>query len=469
MKVAGCTQSSPSGASVEEAQAFLRDHPVVDAIDVVLVDANDIGRGKMIRRHELLSLYENGRHFPTSILGLDVAGEDVDATGLIWDVGDADRLAWPIPGTLAPLTWTVPARAQVLVSLFELDGSPMAADPRHAMCRQIDRLVADGLRPAAAIELEFFLFAPERGPDGRPQPARAALDGRASTGTQVYGLEELDGMQPLYADVYAAAKAQQLPLETLISEYAAGQYELTLHYQTELGRAADDLVMLKRLVRAVALRHGMTACFMAKPSSGDSASGMHLHLSLSDGSGKNVFSEQRPGEVNAPLRNAIGGLLSTMAESMAVFAPHANSWRRLTSRSYAPVAPTWGFNNRSVAIRVPAAPVAARRLEHRVAGVDANPYLVAATVLAGLRHGLAARLDPGPAVNGNGYEETNYGGARLPPDWRSAIACAKDSTFLRDALGNTLHRAFVAIKESELLRVTSTVTELDYRLYLELI
>jgi len=113
--VAGCTQSSPSGASVEEAQACLRDHPDVDAIDVVLVDANGIGRGKMIRRHELLSLYENGRHFPTSILGLDVAGEDVDATGLIWDVGDADRLAWPIPGTLAPLTWTVPARAQVLV------------------------------------------------------------------------------------------------------------------------------------------------------------------------------------------------------------------------------------------------------------------------------------------------------------------------------------------------------------------
>src|SRR5207244_11655904 len=125
-----------------------------------------------------------------------------------------------------------------------------------------------------------------------PQPARAALDGRASTGTQVYGLEELDGMQPLYADVYAAAKAQQLPLETLISEYAAGQYELTLHYQTELGRAADDLVMLKRLVRAVARRHGMTACFMAKPSSGASGQGRHLHLSLRAGRGENGVSAQ---------------------------------------------------------------------------------------------------------------------------------------------------------------------------------
>jgi len=158
-----------------------------------------------------------------------------------------------------------------------------------------------------------------------------------------------------------------------------------------------------------------------------------------------------------------------MAESMVVFAPHANSWRRLASRSYAPVAPTWGFNNRSVAVRVPAGPIAARRFEHRVAGVDANPYLVAAAVLAGLRHGLESRLDPGPAVDGNGYKESNYGAALLPPDWRSAIACAKDSAFLRDALGTTLHRAFVAIKESELLRVTSTVSELDYRLYLELI
>ena len=462
-------QSPPAGASVEEAEAFLRDHPDVDAIDVVLVDSNGIGRGKIIRRHELLPLYQNGRHFPTSILGVDVAGEDVDATGLIWDVGDADRLAWPIPGTLAPLTWTVPARAQVLVSLFEVDGSPMAADPRHAMCRQIDRLMADGLCAVGAFELEFFLFAAERGPDGRPQPARAALDGRQSTGTQVYGLEELDGMQPLFADIYAAAKAQQLPLETLISEYGPGQYELTLHYRSDLGRAADDLVMLKRLVRAVARRHGMTACFMAKPSCGRAGSGMHLHLSLSDTTGKNMFSDKSAGEVNELLRNAIGGLLSTMAESMVVFAPHANSWRRLASRSYAPVAPTWGFNNRSVAVRVPAGPTAARRFEHRVAGVDANPYLVAAAVLAGLRHGLESRLDPGPAVDGNGYKESNYGTTRLPPDWRSAIACAKESAFVRDALGTTLHRAFVAIKESELLRVASTVSELDYRLYLELI
>ncbi len=458
--------TSPSGSSVDEAVSFLESHPAIEAFDIVLVDANGIGRGKIVRRHELTGLYENGRHLPISILGLDITGEDVHETGLIWDSGDGDLRAWPVPGTLAPLHGTSPQRGQLLLSMFDLDGRPMASDPRHALKRQVERLAAKGLFPAGAFELEFFLLANERDADGRVQPARAVLDGRASGKTEVYSVDHLHGMEPLFSDIYAAARAQGIPAETVISEYAPGQYELTLHYREDVMRAADDLVMLKRLVRAQARRHGVTACFMAKPIEKYAGSGMHLHVSLRDGAGRNVFSEAGGESLSLPLLQALGGLAATMGESMLVFAPHANSWRRFVSQSYAPVAPTWGVNNRSVALRVPAGDARNRRIEHRPSGVDANPYLVAATVLAGIAKGLDERIDPGPETTGNGYEAAASADAAMPGDWKTAIDAAKASAFLKEALGEDLHRTFTAIKQAEYLRVARTVSELDYHLYL---
>jgi glutamine synthetase len=457
--------NSPSGSTVEEAATFLDQHPEIEAFDVVLTDANGVGRGKIIRRHELAAIYEGGRHMPISILGLDITGEDVHETGLIWDSGDGDLRAWPIPGTLKPLHGTSPARGQVLMSMYHLDGSPMTSDPRHALARQIRRLAEKGLHPAGAFELEFFLLANERDAEGRVQPAGAVLDGRRSGKTEVYSVDHLHGMEPLFSDIYAAAKAQGVPVETVISEYAPGQYELTLHYRKDIMQAADDLVMLKRLVRAAARRHGVTACFMAKPIEKYAGSGMHLHVSMLDDSGRNIFSEEEEGKWAPALLQSLGGLAATMPEAMLVFAPHANSWRRFVAQSYAPIAPTWGVNNRSVALRVPAGDVKNRRIEHRPSGVDTNPYLVAATVLAGISKGLDEKLDPGPETTGNGYENA----PKLPDapgDWRSAIEAATASEFLKEALGPDLHRTFTAIKHAEYMRVARTVSELDYHLYL---
>jgi glutamine synthetase len=270
----------------------------------------------------------------------------------------------------------------------------------------------------------------------------------------------------LFADIYASAKAQGVPAETVISEYAPGQYELTLNYRKDVLQAADDLVLLKRLVRAAARRHGVIACFMAKPIERYAGSGMHFHVSMQDDAGRNIFSEAREGEWAPTLLHALGGLAATMAESMLVFAPHANSWRRFVAQSYAPLAPIWGVNNRSVALRVPAGDVKNRRIEHRPAGVDANPYLVAATVLAGIAKGFDEKLDPGPAVTGNGYEVAASARGAMPADWRSAIEAAKASGFLKAALGADLHKTFTAIKQAEYLRVARTVSELDYHLYL---
>ncbi len=458
------TEICPSGASIEEAEAFLEANPHIEAVDILLHDSNGIGRGKIIRRHELLSVFKGGRHLPISILGLDIVGEDVHDTGLIWDAGDGDLRAWPVPGSLVAQHGTSPARGEMFLTQYHLDGTPMLSDPRHALISQVKQMKALGFTPSAAFELEFFLLDPERAADGSIKPARDVLDGRFSAKTEVYSVDQLIGMQPLFDDIYASAAKAGITAETLISEYAPGQYELTLHYRDDILLAADDLVRLKRIVRAQARRHGVVACFMAKPFADYAGSGMHLHVSLCDDDGSNVLTEAPGAGWIDTIRHAIGGTLATMGESMLVFAPHANSWRRFANQSYAPVSPTWGVNNRSVAVRIPAGDAKARRIEHRPSGVDANPYLVAATVLAAMRYGIENRIEPGPETTGNGYEAAE--GANIPRDWRSAIEAAQQSGFLKAALGEEMHRTFTAVKAAEYARVARTIPDVDFDLYL---
>lgn len=445
-----------------EARAFLDANPDVEAIELSITDPGGIARGKLIAREELLSLFTDGRCVAGSILGLDVTGEDVEATGLVWSVGDADRLCRPIPGTLVRAPWMSRPGAQVLMTMYETDGQPCFADPRHALARSVERLQRLGLRPVMAAEIEFYLVAKDA--QGRLVPAPGLLSQRSPQRLDSYGLGKLHDMAPLFDEIYAAARTQGLPLRTLMSEYAPGQYEITLLHRNDALRAIDDAILFKRLIRATALRHGLTACFMAKPFADHAGSGMHMHVSLQDEIGNNAFAADDP--AGTPLlRNAIGGLQKTMAESMLVFAPNANSYRRFRLQSYAPVAPTWGINNRSVSLRVPAGAPASRHVEHRVSGADANPYLVAATVLAGVHEGIVAGLDPGPPMTGNGYESGIA--ATLPRDWRSAIAAAESSSFLREALGESFLRSFIAIKTQEWDKFNALVPSTDYDWYLD--
>ncbi len=448
-----------SVADDSEARDFLAANPDIEAIELLITDPGGVARGKLVARDELLSIYTDGRCVAGSILGLDVTGEDVEDTGLVWSVGDADRLCRPVAGTLKRTPWTRRPAAQLLMTMFDMDGTPTYADPRHALARSIAAL--GPLRPVVAAEIEFYLLA--RDANGRLIPATGLLSGNKQTRLDSYGLGKLDDMSPVFDEIYAAAKAQDLPLRTLMSEYAPGQFEITLLHRPDALRAIDEAIAFKRLIRGVALRHGLIACFMAKPFEEQAGSGMHMHVSLQDESGENVFASDDP--AGTPLlRHAIGGLQKTMKESMLVFAPNANSYRRFRRLSYAPMAPTWGINNRSVSLRIPAGPASSRHVEHRVSGADANPYLVAATVLAGVRHGIEAKLDSGPQVTGNGYDAID---PSVTHDWHSAIRAAETSAFLRDALGEQFVNAFVAIKKQECDRFFAKVTAADYEWYLD--
>jgi glutamine synthetase len=456
--------SSACIAPVDEAHAFFAANPDVDSVEMIYTDLAGVPRGKRLRQHEVIAVYESGRMFPGSITVVDVRGQDTVETGLVWEDGDADRSMKPIPGTLVRTPWGGPGAAQFLVDFYELDGTPHDLDPRHVLGRVLDRYVADGLTPVLAVELEFYLIDPRRARDGSIRPARP-VGGRTPTGVEVYGLRELDDFRPFFDDLYAACDVQGLPLESAISEFAPGQFELTLRHKPDVLRAVDDGIMYKRLVKAIAQRHGIEATFMAKPFADQAGSGMHVHVSVNDAAGTNIFASEDP-EGTPALRHAIGGMIVSVGDGFALFAPHANSFRRFRANSYAPVAPTWGVNNRTVSFRVPAGPPNSRHVEHRACGADANPYLAVAAILAGMHHGMTNQIDPGPAVTGNGYDRDSSGDDKPPSNWFAAVDRFHASALMRDYLGDRFVDMFSIVKQVEQDNYFAQVPAIDYEWYL---
>lgn len=450
---------------IAECEDFLRKFPEIDIVQIFFTNLTGVPRGKNLRRHDVRPVFEHGRYLPGTMLALDITGEDVEESGLVWDDGDADRLGKPVSGTLLPMPWLGPKAGQMMLSVYELDGKPCRHDPRHVLQSVINRFQPLGMVPVIACELEFYLL--DRNPDrlGRKQPPASSVTGYRPWDIQVYGLRELDDVTPFLRDLYAACDAQNVPAETAISEYAPGQLEITLRHRADAMRAADDAVLYKRIVKGIAVQHGFEATFMAKPFSTRAGNGMHLHVSLADETGKNLFASDDP-QGTELLRHAIGGMMHLLPASMAVFAPNANSYRRFQANSYAPVAPTWGVNNRTVSLRVPAGPAASRHVEHRVSGADANPYLALAALLAGIHHGITQRVDPGKPIEGNGYAQAQESNLALPSNWFAAQSLFDQSALLHSYLGDDFAKVFSAVKRAEQARFYGQVTELDYDWYL---
>lgn len=448
-------------APAEEARAFLAQHPDVQAIEAFVIDHNGIPRGKLLHREELLSVYEHGRPIPSTMLGLTVRGEDVEDTGLVWDVGDMDCPAKPLAGSLVLQPWRKRPTAQVQLAMTGDAAPALHADPRAILSRVTKALAADGMTAVMACELEFYLFDQQRAPDGSPQLARQYYGDRPDN-TQVYGLYELEQLQDFLDDLYRACDLQGIPARTAISEYAPGQLEITLQHRTNALQAVDEAVRYKRLVKGVANAHGMMACFMAKPLQSLAGNGMHMHLSLNDAAGNNLMADEHP-EGTPLLRHAIAGMGKYLPDSLAIFCPHANSFRRFQANSYAPLAPTWGVNNRTVSFRVPGGPAASRHIEHRICGADANPYLAAASILAAAHSGIRQQLDPGPAVTGNGYALAS---APLPTQWHTAQEAFADSEWAEAAFGEDFCRIYRAVKRQEAAEFAAEVGEQDWRWYL---
>lgn len=463
-----------AGEIAHELETFLAANSALRHVDVFLADLNAVERGKRIDRAALPGLFRDGMLLPGSMFALDVQGGTVQATGLGFDEGDADRPCRPLPGTLVPVPWQGDGLAQLQVSMYEHDGRPFFADPRHVLVKVLDRFHRLNLTPVVAVEYEFYFVDRARTAEGLPQPPPLPRAGRREHRTQINSMTDLDEFSRVLARIDAACEAQGVPATSALAEYGPGQFEVNLLHRADALRACDEAIRFKRIVRSVAREFGWDATFLAKPYRDMAGSGLHVHASVLDAAGRNIFACEDAAALDqtdgAMLRQAVGGVLATLAEGMAICAPGPNSYRRFRPEAYVPVESAWSVNNRGSAVRIPVSDAANRRIEHRLAGADANPYLVVAWVLAGIHHGLARGLEPPAPITGNAYRGApaahSAGGARLPLHWASAIERFAASEFAGEALGRPFQHLYSTVKQAELDEFNSYVSPLEIAWYM---
>ncbi|HEY2070219.1 MAG TPA: glutamine synthetase family protein [Rhizomicrobium sp.] len=441
-----------------EFEALKAVHPDLQYVDAVLADVIGTLRGKRISIGEADKLFETGMQIPHSLYLMDAHGEMTNPFGRGIGDGDPDGTAWPIPGTVSRV-WGAP-RAQILMSLRDGKGVADPAEPRAALERVLERFAELNLRPVCALELEFYLIDPKRDGHGTPQPPLDPRSGAREHTASVYGIDDLDRYASFLSALTEAAATQRVPVSAASKEYAPGQFEANLRHQSDARMAADHAVFLKQIVKAAARAHGFEATYMAKPYSDRAGTGLHIHMSLLDDAGRNVF-DDGSAQGSQMLRWAVGGLQALMADSMMLFAPNLNSYRRFQPDMFAPVNRRWGINNRSAGLRVPVGPGESRRIEHRVAGADANPYYALAAVLAGVHHGLSEKLDPGAPATGNVSREPDLA---LPFSIDDALS--RTSPVLDVYMGEETLSLYRETKRIEAQRLRRIIAPAEYDWYL---
>lgn len=442
-----------------EVDWFLRSHPEVTMIEALLPDTNGMMRGKWVPRDKLAKVYRGDLKLPKSAMSLDIWGRDVPE--LVFPYGDEDGVCLPIEGSLLPTPWSPRGRhGQVMLTMVRPSGEPYLGDPRQVLKRVLARYHAHGWRPVVAAELEFSLL---RWDGKRPGFSEDSTYRGTPIGGNLYGLEELQQNHLVLEKIHRACHLQGLPFDGVVKESAPSQYEINMRHVDNPVLAARQVLMMKRAIKEIARQHDLVASFMPKPFEDQAGNGMHVHCSVLDGSGNNIFDDGTE-TGTFELRSAIGGCLQHMADSFAIFAPSYNAFRRFQKGSHAPTTPMWGYENRTVAVRVPAGENKARRIEHRVAGADANPYLVIAVILAAALDGIENGLNPGSPVSGDGY---GVEGPPLPLYMPEALRLFGASSFISNALGPEMQRNFCLTKRQELDEFERHITSLEYHAYVE--
>ena len=421
---------------------WLRYNPTVKTIRVAAADLNGQPRGKRIPVRFAEKIVKEGTRFPYSVLNLDIWGEDIEDSPLLFESGDADGVLRPTDRGFMPMPWLDAPTALLPIWMFHEDGRPFEGDPRHALARVLDRYHARGLRPVCATELEFYLIDDSGGEFRVPPSPRS---GKRRPGAETLSLRVLDAFDRFFTDLYDACEAMDIDADTAISEAGPGQFEINLLHSDNVLKVADDAWLFKMLVKGLARRHGFAASFMAKPYDNWPGNGMHMHFSMLNDDGKNVFDNGGP-EGSALMKAAVAGCLDGMADMMLLLAPHANSYERMVPGAHAPTGICWSYENRTAALRIPSGSPKARRIEHRVAGGDINPYLMIAGVLGTALIGIEDGLVPPPPITGNAY---GLDLPQTPATWQDAIDTFAASTRMSRIFAPQLIDNLVRTKRQE--------------------
>lgn len=418
---------------------FLRDHDIHE-VECVIADMTGIARGKILPKD--LFLAGEQMRLPKSVLLNTVNGDQPDNTPYVGPT-DPDMVCAPDPATMRVVPWASERVALVIHDCRNFDGSLVDLAPRSVLRRVLGKYAARGWTPVVAPEMEFYLVARTTDPH-QPLIPPMGRSGFTEQGRQSYSIDAVNDFDAFFLELSAFCKQHELGVETLIHEAGAGQMEINFTHGDAL-ELADRVFLFKRAVRETALRHGIFATFMAKPMETEPGSAMHVHQSVVDAAGgHNVFSN-RDGSESALFHRFIGGLEKYVPPATLLFAPHVNSYRRLSRFESAPTNVHWGYDNRTCGIRIPNAGAANRRVENRVPGVDVNPYLAMASTLACGYLGMVEGLAPSAHTADNA--EHVHG--ELPRNLEDAIQQLRACPALAEMLGPLFVAAFCEVKELE--------------------
>ena len=412
----------------------------VDEVECVIPDMAGVARGKVMPASKYIK--ESEIRLPISLFMSSVTGDyaDIEADG--YDV-DADCYLVPDIATARAVPWANDPSIQIIHDAFDRHGNEIAFAPRNVLKKVIGLYKRKGWTPIVSPEIEFYLTKPNTNPDNPLEPP-VGRSGRASLSNQAYSLSAVDEHERFIEHIYDYAEAQNLDIDTIIQESGAGQLEINLMHGDPL-KLADEVFLYKRLIREAALQCGIHATFMAKPMQDQPGSAMHVHQSvLSRKTGKNIFSK-KDGSASDEFYHFIGGQQKYMYAACAFAAPYVNSYRRLVPNMSAPVNLEWGHDNRSAGIRAPRANPAARRVENRVIGADANPYLAIAASLACGYLGMTKKIKPRDEATVE-FEERSRD---LPFGLLGAIDALDASHDLKRVLGKEFVDIFIGVKQIE--------------------
>ena len=427
-------------------------NPNLKYLNIATVDLNGVLRGKKIPISQVGKVLEGGLRMPFSVQNLDIWGQDIEDSKWVYETGDGDgKCLWTGRKPLL-IEWLKEETALVPVFLSDEKGVPFDADPRNGLKKIINKFEKQNLKPLIGIEIEFYLIKDKK------------ISQNNNTETlDAYSISELDSHSQIFYEIEKICNTQNIQIESSISECGAGQFEIAVKYQDDALKVADDIIYLKYIIKGVAQKHNLIASFMPKPFSDFLGSGLHAHISILKNNSENIFNNQteRGSEF---LLYAVNGLLSSMRETALVMAPNLNSYRRMVPESHAPNLVTWGYENRTVAIRIPGGNNKSKRIEHRVAGPDVNPYLFLSVILGSCFEGLTNKKLPANPIKGNAYETNNVS---LPGSWQEALNEFSKSNFIKKFFSDSLFQMYLDCKKQELKILGSKVTSDEIDTYLK--
>ncbi len=411
----------------------------LDEVECMISDLPGVARGKAVPAAKWDK--QTQFHLPESIFFQTLTGGWGEAAG---DAGftEPDMILKPDYATATAAPWAADGTLQVIHDAFGRDGTPIAFSPRNVLKRVVDLYKAEGWTPVVAPEMEFFLVAPNIDPT-KPIEPMIGRSGRPAAARQAYSMTAVDDYGPVIDDIYEYAEIQGFEIDGITQEGGAGQLEINLNHGDPV-ELADQVFFFKRLLREAALKHNCVATFMAKPIEGEPGSAMHIHHSVLDAKGDNIFIDAQGTETDAFFQ-FIGGLQTHLPSVVAVMAPYVNSYRRYVKDHAAPINLSWARDNRTTGLRVPISSAKATRIENRIAGMDCNPYLCIAASLACGYLGIKQGLRADEPYEGDAYE----GESELPQGLWGALDLFDENTAMHEVLGPDFARVYSIVKRAE--------------------